>query len=343
LTVNQAGGGPVTFPAGGRGFDQNGDHVIGNTEGFYAAPPRNIISVRDGQRQTVADLMQLVREIEVGMDVDGDGGPDLAPERIYYAGASQGGVHGTVFLAVEPDVRAGVLNVPGGSFVEISRLGTLLRPDVGNALAARVPSLLNAPGVTTIEGVSVNPPFFNENEALRDGVPLTVRLADGTIQSIQSRVTNTVSGAMAIQEVLENQEWAMMAGDPLAYAPHLRRAPLAGVPAKSVIVQFARGDQFVPNPTATALLQAGDLADRATLYRHDLAYAEDPSLPKNPHNFIGQISSSNPLLAAIARGYQEQVATFLASDGQEVIHPEPARFFEVPIQGLLPEDLNFIP
>ncbi len=340
LTVNQAGGGPVTFAAGGRGIDQNGDHVIGNTEGFYTAPPRNIISVRDGQRQTVADLMQLVREIAAGMDVDGNGVPDLAAERIYYAGASQGGLYGTVFLAVEPGVRAGVLNVPGGSFAEISRLGTLLRPDVGSALAARVPSLLNAPGVTTIEGVPVNSPFFNENQPLRDGVALTIRLADGTSQVIRSPVVNMVPGAVAIQEVLDNQEWAMMAGDALAYAPHLRKAPLAGVPAKSVIVQFAKGDQFIPNPTTAALLRAGELADRATLYRHDLAYAENPSLPKNPHNFIGLIT--NPAARAIALGYQEQIAAFFASDGTVIVHPEPARFFEVPIQGSLPEHLNFI-
>jgi hypothetical protein len=45
----------------------------------------------------------------------------------------------------------------------------------------------------------------------------------------------------------------------------------------------------------------------------------------------------------IALGAQEQIATFFATDGTEIIHPEPARFFEVPIQGPLPEDLNFIP
>ena len=43
-----------------------------------------------------------------------------------------------------------------------------------------------------------------------------------------------------------------------------RSTVLPLMPAKSVIVQFAKGDQTVPNPTATAILQAGDLADRAT-------------------------------------------------------------------------------
>src|SRR5438034_1842688 len=37
--------------------------------------------------------------------------------------------------------------------------------------------------------------------------------------------------------------------------------------------QMAKGDQSVPNPNGTAILRAGDLADRATFYRHDLAFA----------------------------------------------------------------------
>jgi hypothetical protein len=37
---------------------------------------------------------------------------------------------------------------------------------------------------------------------------------------------------------------------------------------------------------------------------------------------------------------QEQIATFFASDGTEIIHPEPARLFEVAIQGPLPEHLT---
>jgi len=45
----------------------------------------------------------------------------------------------------------------------------------------------------------------------------------------------------------------------------------------------------------------------------------------------------------MARGVQEQIAVFLASDGNVINHPEPNRFFEVPIAGPLPEDLNFIP
>jgi hypothetical protein len=168
-------------------------------------------------------------------------------------------------------------------------------------------------------------------------------LADGTSQVILSPVSNTVAGAMEIQELFDNWAWVAQSGDAAAFAAHLRKYPLPGVPAKSVIIQFGKGDQTAPNPRITAILRAGDLADRATYYRNDLAHAEDSNVPKNPHGFLENIRNPDPLVVAIALGAQEQAGTFFASEGTEVIHPEPARFFETPIQGPLPEDLNFIP
>src|SRR5262245_44723317 len=167
LTLQPSAGAPVTFPEGGRGLDQNGDGIIGNNEGISAAAPRSIIRDRDGQRQTVADLMQLVRVIEVGMDVEGDGRADLDPSRIYYLGQSLGGIYGTEFLAGEPDVQAGVLNVAGGSGIESNRLSPIFRGSVGASLASRSTSLLNGPGITSLDGVSVPGPFFDENMPLR--------------------------------------------------------------------------------------------------------------------------------------------------------------------------------
>ncbi len=105
LTVTQTGSAPVTFSAGGRGIDQNGDHMIEANEGFSTAPPRTILFFTDGLRQTVADLMQLVRVIERGMDVDGDGVPDLDPSRIYYFGWSLGNLLST---GLHPLARLGL-------------------------------------------------------------------------------------------------------------------------------------------------------------------------------------------------------------------------------------------
>jgi hypothetical protein len=139
-----------------------------------------------------------------------------------------------------------------------------------------------------------------------------------------------------------NTEWVSQSGNPVPYAPHLRESPLRDVPPKSVIIQFAKGDQTVPNPTSSALVRAGDLADRTTYFRNDLAFAADPTVPKNPHTFLTRINV--PSVAAVAFGAQQQIAVFFASHGTIIIDPDgPGPLFEVPIAGPLPEDLSFIP
>ena len=151
-----------------------------------------------------------------------------------------------------------------------------------------------------------------------------------------------MSGAMAIQEVIDNTEWVSQSGNPVAYAPHLRKSPLHGIDPPPVIIQFAKGDQTVPNPTASAIFRAGDLTDRSTFFRNDLAFAAFPSIPKNPHTFLTNIAI--PAAAPFALGAQAQIAIFFESDGAVVIDPDGALpIFEVPIAGPLPEALNFLP
>ncbi len=317
LNVLPAAAAPVVVPAGGRGMDQDGNGSIDTTEGVNAAAPRSIISSRDGLRQTVVDLMQLVRQIEVGVDVDGDGAVDLNPQRIYYAGQSFGGIYGTILLGVEPNIQAGVCNVPGGSIAEVARLG-VFRPLTGQSLATRVPSLIN---VAHPSGI-----VFDENIPLRNLPP----------------VLNTVLGAAAIQQLLDRNEWVQQAGNPVAYASLIRKKPLRGNAPKPVIVQLAKGDTVVPNPTSSAIVRAGELADRTTYFRNDLAYAANNAVGKGPHTFLTNIG--NPTAAPYAVGAQTQMAVFFASGAALVIDPDGAGpFFEVPILLPLPEGLNFIP
>ena len=68
----------------GRSFEQNGDGVIANREGNSATAPRTLQLNADAQIQTVADLTQLLRVLQAG--VDGDGAADLDGSRIYYQG-----------------------------------------------------------------------------------------------------------------------------------------------------------------------------------------------------------------------------------------------------------------
>jgi len=318
LTLKQ-GAASVTFPEGGRGFDQDGNGQITSSEGSstFVLSPQGTIGSRDALQQTTADLMQLVRAIQGGIDSSGGGLPDLDANRIYYAGQSFGGIYGTIFLGIEPDVRAGVPNVPGGPIIDIVRLSPSFQLLLTQALAVRTPSLLNAGA----------PLFFNDNSPLRDLPP----------------VINNVPGAIAIQTVEDTSRWLTQAGDPVAWAPFIRKTPLFGEHAKCVIIQFARGDKTVPNPTATALIRSGDLADRATFFRNDLAFALGVGFGKNPHTFLTNIGGTVPVATA-AIGAQSQIAVFFATDGALTIDPDgPGPLFEVPIVGALPEDLGFIP
>jgi hypothetical protein len=319
LTVNQ-GTTATTFPEGGRGFDQDGNGQITSAEGSsaFVLSPQGIIGSRDALQQTTADLMQLVRTIQGGIDANGDGLPDLDANRIYYAGQSFGGIYGTILLGIEPDIRAGVPNVPGGPIIDIVRLSPSFQLLLTQALSVRTPSLLNA-----------GPPiFFNDNSPLRDLPP----------------VINNVPGAVAIQTVEDTSRWLGQQGDPVAWAPFIRKSPLPGDLAKSVIVQFARGDKTVPNPTATALIRSGDLKDRATFYRNDIAFPLGLGL-NNPHTFLTSLPKP------IAIEPQIQIGVFFASDGALTIDPDSVGLlppsvpplFETPIAGALPEDLGFLP
>ena len=330
LTVATTAGASVTFYAGGRGIDQGPrDGLIGANEGGVPAAPRGVVHYSDLFRQTAVDLMQLVRVIEAGVDVDGDGQRDLDPSRIYYRGSSWSGGYGTVFLGVEPDVRAATISAAADP-VWFALLGGQ-RGAAGAVFAARQPSPINSPGIEFFAEVLVARPFFDENWPLRNGIQLAVQLEGGATRVIKSPVSNSVNGAMDLQEIIERYEWVSQAGSPVAYAPHIRKAPLGGAPKTLLHVVF-KGDQTAPNPTTTAILRAGALKDRTMFYLHDVARLENPSIPANPHGFN---------IATIAPEYRQLDAIFFATNGAMVIHPEPARYFEFPI-GSLPEDLNFI-
>jgi len=315
LTVIQ-GSGSVVLSAGGRGVDLNASGTIDSFEGLFATGAQIDIAARDGVQQTVADLMQVVRMIQGGVDVDNTGSASLDANRVYMFGQSLGGVIGTVFMGIEPDIKAGVPTVPGGTFVDVATLSESNRLLLTDFLGSRLPSLLNG-------GVG----GFTDNTPLRNQPP----------------VINVVPGAMEIQRIADVFNWIAQAGESTAWAPFIRKSPLPGQAAKAVIIQFARGDKSNPNPTTTAIIRAGDLADRATFFRNDLAFLANPAFPKNPHTFLTNIAGA-PAVAAVAVGAQSQIAVFFASSGVLTFDPDgPGPLFEVPIAGPLPEDLAFIP
>lgn len=303
FTVSRPGQPTLTLPDGGRGIDQDHNGTIDSTEGVNATNG-SIVSNRDGLRQTVIDLVQLTHMLQGGVDVDGNGTPDLSTSRIYYSGQSFGGIYGVELLGLESTIHAGVPNVAGGPIVEIARLSPSFRGLAGLSLLAR--GLYNT---TPADGVN-----FNENMPFK-GQPLLV---------------DTVNGAEAIQNFLDDSEWAQQAGNPEGWAPHI---------SMPVIFQFARGDKTVPNPTATRVIRAGHLESRTTLFRNDLT---NPlfGTSSNPHTFLTNILGPGQPFAYQA---QNQIATFFASDGATMIDPDGAApYFETP-SSLFPEDIAFIP
>lgn len=91
--------------------------------------------LRDHFRQTAWDRLQLTRLLQASPDVDGDGVPDVAGDRLSYLGVSLGGLMGPELLAATDAYGAGVLVVPGGRISTIisdsalfGSLITLLRP-----------------------------------------------------------------------------------------------------------------------------------------------------------------------------------------------------------------------
>jgi dienelactone hydrolase len=86
----------------------------------------DFVTIRDNFRQTVLDETSLVRLIESSkLDLSplaaalGGPVPKLDPKRIYWCGGSLGGIMGAMTIAVEPEIRAAALQVPGAGFVDL--------------------------------------------------------------------------------------------------------------------------------------------------------------------------------------------------------------------------------
>lgn len=322
LAVTTDNGPAITIPLPGRGIDQDGDGVIGTAEGHNARAPRQLSLYADASSQQGADHLSLVRVIQRGIDVDDDGRRDVDPERIYFVGQSLGAAFGIPFVAYTQAVRASVFIVPFGVPPEARRLSPSFRPATGTLLAQRVPSLLNSEhGLTSLGGLPVTAPFFNENLPFRDQPPLT----------------NAVPGALAIQEWLDRMQWRMQNSEPAAFAVCLRKNHSLAMTARPTLILLDRGDQGAPLVESGSIVRSGELEDRTVLYRHDLFYAKNPTAIRNSHNvyrFVG--AATTPITEAI----QQQFWEFLASDGRTLHQTSP--YLETPMKSALPSEFDFV-
>ncbi len=313
--------GPNYLTTPGRGVQIQSGQPIGPSDGCIIPGP---IATRDCGRQTAVDLFALVKAIR---DTNGLG-LNLNPSQIYYVGQSFGSFYGTLFHAVEPNVSAATLNVGGTTMIDVARLSLTGRPLGIGYLGGHNPSLLNVPPDPS------EPYFhdlFNDNYPYRD----------------QITANTSVKGASPIQAAFEVADWLDVVGDPGAYAPHLKTAPLSGVPAKSTLFQFGLGDLEVPNPTEAALVRAADAQASAWVFRFDMALQSLPpataqglagvsmpglgGLPILPHRFVANptLFGADPTVptavsaaeSSVAVAAQQQITNFFASNGQQISDP----------------------
>ncbi|MCC6391160.1 MAG: hypothetical protein IT167_11200 [Bryobacterales bacterium] len=131
-----------------------------------------------------------MRAIQAGIDLDGDGSPDLDPNRIHYHGFSYGGNLGTLLMAVEPSVSTGVLTVAGGAQMDMTRWSSVVRPALAWPIFAdRTPALPPNSG-----------DLFEEDYVLRD----------------QPVKVTSVAGAIELQNIYETVAWIYAPGDRLS-------------------------------------------------------------------------------------------------------------------------------
>ncbi|MBS1876398.1 MAG: Ig-like domain-containing protein [Acidobacteria bacterium] len=280
-------GSVVEFAIPGRGVDVNGDGQIGDGEGCTVITPGNPAGLRDCLRQTVVDYLQLIRTIKAGIDLNGDGKPDLDGSSISYLGQSLGGDYGALLTSLSPDIQASVLNVALGEQTD-ARLSKAEGAIALALFALRQPSLLN------------NGAGFIDDIPLRDQ-PVKVR---------------STPGAAALQDFIERVDWMGAMASDVVLGPLMKPAPLPGQTSKRVLFQMALGDETVANASTSAIIRAADSANLVSLYRHDIARAIDPTLPENPHTYLIPLGTATQSVIGLAT--LQQALTFLASGANTI-------------------------
>lgn len=280
----------LDIPNPGRGNDVDGDGVIGSNEGCVLTSPGQPAFIRDCLRQTAVDYLQLVRELQAGIDADGDGRSDLSPQNVKYIGQSLGAMYGSLFAALEPSLESAVLNVGGSSALETARYSTAFQPLLRQYFALTYPKLVEA---------------------------------DGTLADPQSRryqpvqiLTNPRSGP--ILEALDRALALEADSAPASFAPLLKQGTLVGQPIKRVLYQYALGDQTIPNVANGQLARAGYEYELVSVYRHDIARRLVPSLPADPHIYLAAFGSPEIPALAIGLSALSEASQFLASGKREV-------------------------
>jgi len=105
--------------------------------GTYFINLSSLLTSRDNLRQANADLLELTDAIVKGnMTVVGGSSASLLDgSSVEFVGQSLGSIIGTAFMAIEPHVTVGVLNVPGGGVARLLDASPSFGPSIHAGLA----------------------------------------------------------------------------------------------------------------------------------------------------------------------------------------------------------------
>ncbi|MBI2389109.1 MAG: hypothetical protein HYV09_05790 [Deltaproteobacteria bacterium] len=169
------------------------DLLSANLNNFY------VLSDRLQQAHVNAQVMTrlFLRKIKDDPALALDGRPISDGKEIYYFGVSDGGIQGTTFMALQPDIVRGVLNVPGGVWslmlyrsADLGRFGGLLALVLPDAMDRQVAVALTQTEWDHTDSITFAP------HLLRDplpGVPIKrilvqEALGDAQVPNVATRV-----------------------------------------------------------------------------------------------------------------------------------------------------------
>lgn len=218
----------------------------------------SLLTSRDNLRQAVSDLFMLARYIP-RLSNDGDTTADFDGSRIQFVGMSLGAIVGTPFLALEPNVNVGVLNVPGGGIAQLLNGSATFGP--------RIRAGLQAAGV--VAGTPDFDRFLGAAQTLVDSAdPINYGFASTTDRLLGQLVVGDGTAANPPDQVvpIEVPGAPLSGGRPLMRVLGLARISAstqnaAGIRAYVEFLQGTHSSLLVPGatPAVTAEMQ-GEMA-----------------------------------------------------------------------------------
>lgn len=105
-------------------IDGSGSHFINLT---------SLLTSRDNLREGVVDLLELSHAVQA---MHYSPGTDFDTAKVRFVGQSLGSIVGATFMAIDPNVQAAVLNVPGGGIARLLDASPTFGPRIHAGLAA---------------------------------------------------------------------------------------------------------------------------------------------------------------------------------------------------------------